>query len=97
MRIGLDGMKTPFYIRSASPQDQSCIYVFTGEFIYTFYTQDKNDKNVSSIGNNGIHYAIGFGEKKLHLLPKKKIIPFDNIEDDKDRKNAYEKYDHGFA
>ena len=66
-------------------------YMFIGEEIYTFTTQnDKIIKYISNMGNNNCSYPIAYGEKNIYLLAKKEYLSYDKITDEKIQKRVIE-------
>ena len=63
-------------------------YMFIGECVYTFETEDKIIKFTSNVGNNQVPYVVAYGERNIYYLSDRyQFIPYDSIHDDDIRKN----------
>lgn len=54
-------------------------YVYIGERIYEFYTNDQINEYVSPVGNSDVPYPVAFGEKNIYFMLNLEYIPKDKF------------------
>ena len=78
------------------PNDESFLfkiedkkYIYVGEKVITFETNDKTVKYSSELGYNDIKYPYACGEENIYFMLHQKYIPFQEYETSAE-KNEYQ-------
>jgi len=90
--IGRDGLKKPtFPGNSILLRIGNVRYVYIGETIYEFSTDERITKYHSPVGNNDVPYPTADGPTKTYFMLDMKYVPNDKIKKIK-RSDAYQYY-----
>jgi len=90
--IGRDGLKKPaFPGNSILLRIGNVRYVYIGETIYEFSTDERITKYHSPVGNNDVPYPTADGPTKTYFMLDRKYVPNEKIKKIK-RSDAYQYY-----
>lgn len=90
--IGRDEIEKPAYPgNSILVRIGNMRYVYIGETVYEFSTDERITKYHSRMGNNGVPYPTADGPTKTYFMLDMKYVPNDKIKKI-DRKDAYQYY-----
>ena len=64
------------------------VYIYVGEEIFIFETNDKIIKFSSKYGNTDIEYSFAFGEKNIYFMLQQKLFSFQEYKKSVEKTNT---------